>query len=931
MTSNKKLHQHIQYLSGLLDTIIEEQAGRSALLLVRELRQLALERRVGSPGAEERLAALIQRLNESEIRVSVRALSLYFDLANIAEDCQRIRVLRERERETAPAPRGESIGDAIRRLKVQGQSAQEMQELLDSLRIDMVFTAHPTEAKRRTTRRLLRDVRYCLQQADARELLPRERHDFDERLRANLTVLWQIDLMRPDRPTVMQEVSRGLFFTEELWEIVPQILQDAREALAESFPEASFRVPAFLQFGSWIGGDRDGNPFVTAEVTAETLLTLHQAAVNRHLDHCRELLRVLVMSTRQVAVPESLCSAIASAQSRWPETRELVELITPSEPHRRWLKILEFRLLQTLAASGPGVGTTSSKSRGPVYRTERELEADVELLADAISAHRGERIVRRYLEDWLSQIRTFGLHFAALDVRQDSRVHAEVLTELFRRGGITENYTDLDETARQAALEKAFEQLATSWNSFGDPTSYTGITRETLTLYFVLARAYWSRGPAPLGGVIVSMTHQPSDLLAVLWFWCWAWLLEHPQEANDFSAAVPYLPIIPLFETVADLRNGADVLESLLVSPRYAGYLAKSPKPEQIVMVGYSDSTKDGGYLSAGWGLHRAQEKLVEVTQRNHVRLVVFHGRGGALGRGGGPAARAIRSLPAKSVGGALRMTEQGEVLAERYDDPQIAHRHLEQVTWATMLVTRDTAYEPPNLWRETMEKLTDRSYLHYRELVELPGFLAYFGQATPISEIEHLPIGSRPARRRERRALSDLRAIPWTFAWTQSRQLIPAWYGLGTAVYWFIQEGGGDWSTLSKMYDDWQLFRALIDNADLALAKADMSIARRYADLAMDQEAGELVWQAIAGEFQLSRAAVLMIMRQPELLGGIPWLQRSIAERNPYVDPLNLIQIELIRRLTKLGDKAEIEGQPLREMLRQTIQGIAAGLRSTG
>lgn len=278
-------------------------------------------------------------------------------------------------------------------------------------------------------------------------------------------------------------------------------------------------------------------------------------------------------------------------------------------------------------------------------------------------------------------------------------------------------------------------------------------------------------------------------------------------------------------------------------------------------------------------------------------------------------------------------MTEQGEVLAERYDDPQIAHRHLEQVTWATMLVTRDTetVAEQPAIWRETMEKLTERSYRHYRELVELPGFLAYFGHATPISEIEHLPIGSRPSRRRERRSLSDLRAIPWTFAWTQSRQLIPAWYGLGTAVHWLLHEANGDWSTLQRMYDQWQLFRALIDNADLALAKADMSIAHRYAELAKNHEGIEQVWHAIAEEYQVSRAAVLMIMRQPELLGGIPWLQRSVAERNPYVDPLNLIQIELIQRVAKLGDKAEAEEQALREMLRQTIQGIAAGLRSTG
>lgn len=926
MTANRKLQEHIQYLSGLLDTIIEEQAGRSALLLVQELRQLARERRVGSPGAEERLAALIHRLTETEIRVCVRALSLYFDLANIAEDCQRVRVLRERERRHAPEPRGESIGHAIRQLKADGQTPEEIQDLLDSLRIEMVFTAHPTEAKRRTTRRVLRDVRFCLQQSDERDLLPREKHQLDERLRANLTVLWQIDLMRPDRPTVMQEVARGLFFTKELWNIVPDIHRDVREALDDSYPGESFRVPAFLQFGSWIGGDRDGNPFVTANVTSDTLETLREAAVSHHLKHCQNLERILVMSARQVEVSEELVSAVNNAISRWPEVREQVETFVSSEIYRRWLKIIEFRLRKTLETGGH-----SSKVRGAAYGTEQDLEADVQMIADSIAEHRGERIVTRFLDDWLSQIRTFGLHFAALDVRQDSQVHADVLTELFRQGGITEDYNSLDEAGRQDALEQAFERLKTSWSSFGDPEQYQGITRETLTLFFVLARTYWSRGRAPLGGVIISMTHNPSDLLAVLWLWCWGWLLEHPKQAEDFVKSVPYLPIMPLFETVADLQNGADVMERLLAAPRYAAYLEKSPKREQIVMVGYSDSTKDGGYLSAGWGLHRAQEKLADVAERQNFRLIIFHGRGGALGRGGGPAARAIRSLPAKSVGGALRMTEQGEVLAERYDDPQIAHRHLEQVTWATMLVTRDTETEQPGIWRETMEKLTERSYRHYRELVELPGFLGYFGQATPISEIEHLPIGSRPSRRRGRRSLSDLRAIPWTFAWTQSRQLIPAWYGLGTAVHWLLREAGGDWSTLQRMYDEWQLFRALIDNADLALAKADMSIAHRYAELAKDHEASERVWLAIAEEYQVSRAAVLMIMRQPELLGGIPWLQRSVAERNPYVDPLNLIQIELIQRVAKLGDKAETEGQPLREMLRQTIQGIAAGLRSTG
>ena len=390
-----------------------------------------------------------------------------------------------------------------------------------------------------------------------------------------------------------------------------------------------------------------------------------------------------------------------------------------------------------------------------------------------------------------------------------------------------------------------------------------------------------------------------------------------------------------MFETIDDLARAADVLDAMLSDGTYRAYVdAFDGEPTQTVMVGYSDSTKDGGYLAASWGLHRAQERLAAVAQRHGVRLIVFHGRGGALGRGGGPAARAILSLPSQAVGGALRMTEQGEVLAERYDDPEIAHRHLEQVSWATLLVSADGGDAVPAGWSDLLEAISATSFGVYRRLVEHPGFLAYFDLATPIAEIENLPIGSRPARRRERRSLDDLRAIPWTFAWTQNRHILPAWYGIGSALETHVELAGHDWSHLQEMYERWPLFRAIIDNAELALAKADMGIAHRSATLAPGDDTSA-VWRLVGDEFARSRAAVLLVTRQQDLLGGIPWLQRSIRERNPYVDPLNLIQIELIRRLRSLDDDASeataARAEQLRGQIRLTIQGVAAGLRTTG
>lgn len=922
MSQPPVLKQDVESLQQLLEQIVTEQAGEDSSRLITQLRQLARERRVGLPGADDRLARRIQQLSEEEIAVAVRALSIYFDLANLAEDLQRVRVLRERELAAGDRPRQESLAAAVAALKQSGRSAGEVRALLDKLCVDLVFTAHPTEAKRRTTRRIIRQLREELRATHGSALLPQEQAAAHERMLSELTLLWQIDQMRPQPPTVMQEVERGLFFFDNLWEVAPRLRGELRAALKSQFgdiPANPESQPAFVKFGSWIGGDRDGNPFVTADITARTLDVLRKAAIERHLAECQRLSQLLVMSDRRFSVTPEFHAALTATLSRFSGLRATVETIAEVEVYRRWLKIIEARLVAALASSG----ATSSESFA--YGGADDLLADVVVLRKSLVQHHGERIAARYVDNWIDQIITFGLHFATLDVRQDSRVHVEVLTEMFKCAGKCPDYAALDEAARQALLVQGL--------SVGNEVlqySLSEMARETLSLFKLLARTVRSQGAERLGGHVISMTHAPSDVLAVLALWQWAW----KSTPGDGQRPLAYLPIVPLFETIDDLRRGPEILDQLLSIPQYRDYLHSSgeAEPPQIIMVGYSDSTKDGGYLAASVGLYRAQEKLAGIARKHGVRLIVFHGRGGSLGRGGGPAARAILSLPPDSVNGSLRMTEQGEVLAERYDDENIAFRHLEQVTWATLLVSGRPTEAPPAEWPGLLERLARRSYLRYRELVEHPGFLAYFDQATPISEIERMPIGSRPSRRRERKSLADLRAIPWTFAWTQNRHFLPAWFGLGTALVEAVQERGGDWSEFQQMYERWPMFQAIIDNATLALTKADIAIGQRYAELVDDPEIGRGLWSMIAGEFEQSRASVLMIAGQPSLLAGTPWLQQSIQERNPFVDPLNLIQIELIRRMRAAADAGDDAAcERLRQLVRLTIQGVASGLRTTG
>jgi phosphoenolpyruvate carboxylase len=909
------LRRDVRFLGDMLGEVIRDLAGQPALDRVEEIRKVARERRTGLPAAESGLTRLIASLDEADARTVTRAFSIFFDLANLAEDRHRVRVLRSRERNRHPQPRHESIGDAILKMRDAGMTPDAVQSALDRLSIELVFTAHPSEAKRRSHRSKIRRMRQALEELERDDLLPRERRKRENHLRTELTVLWQSEFLRPSRPTVLQEVHRGLSIAPRLWEVVPEIYDDMRRALSDCYPGAEFRLPVFLQFGSWIGGDRDGHPHVTSEVTERTLHLLRKAAIDSHLQRCKDLSEFLSISDNEAPGAGALKTRISEAVRRWPALDQAVQSVASMETWRQWLAVIEWRLQQSRAAA---IGEVVPPG---AYRDGNELARDVAALVDSLQDNRGERFISDQLREWLDLVRVFGLHMMRLDVRQDARVYREVMTELLARLQITDDFASLAEDQRQAVLSQTIP-----WSADIPRAGLSAQTLETLSLFRLLYDAMAAFGPNCLGSHVISMTSVPSDMLTVLWLWRWAQVVGSPPDV-DVTTLSDQLSIAPLFEKIDDLKRGPETLDSILGQPLYAAHL-RHQGSRQMVMIGYSDSTKDGGYLAACWGLYRAQSELKRVANRYQVDLTFFHGRGGSLGRGGGPAARGIFSLPPDALDGSLRLTEQGEILAERYDDDQIAYRHLEQVTSATLLASALPARMVKPAWVEIMERISERSLQVYRELVDQPGFIEFFGAATPIDEIETLNIGSRPARRRGQRTLAELRAIPWVFSWTQNRCLIPAWYGLGTALTELQDEKTNDWQTVREMYREWPFFQATIDNAALALAKADPFIAGHYAELVENGDVRQRIGAMIQEQRDRACDAILSLTGDAHLLSNSPWLQASIDVRNPYIDPLNLIQIELIRRRRSLpaGD-----GERIRELLRLTVQGIAAGMRTTG
>ena len=948
MAVDETLRNEISRLGRQFGEVIRQIEGDQAFELIERIRGEARQFRDGDMAAGERLDELLPTLANEDLELIVGAFAGFLELANLAEDRQRVRSLRERQLNSHPQPRKESIRDAIRSFKHNGLTAGQVQEALDGVDVELVFTAHPTEAKRRSLRSKLRAMRDLLAELDNEKLLPSDRANTEAALRREILKLWQTSLIRPSRPTVLEEVERGLLFQPVLWETAPQMLAELRAALAEFYPHEEIDAPPLLRFGSWMGGDRDGHPHVTPEITEQTIEWLRAAALEDHLASCFLLLDSLSMTCHDEEAIGPLVTAINEAASNWPEINERLADQAPLEKYRQWLRVMQWRLEQTAAT------TVSGPWPAGAYNSAADLRDDVERLADAVYASGNTELVDSEIQSWLDQIDVFGFTTARLDLRQHSEVYASVMEEVWLATRIIEpGELPLSEDRRCELLQ---ETLPAAPNLA--PVGLSHDAEKTLNLFRVVRRVARRFGMAALGGHVVSMTSNPSDLLTILWLWKWSERTD-TQASSDASTthgpehdtslaerdAQLHLPIIPLFETIDDLKNGTDILTRSLAVPEYRQHVTLLDD-EQIVMIGYSDSTKDGGYLAAAWGLQRCQMDIFKAAQEAGVHVTFFHGRGGSLGRGGGPAARAILSLPGDSFDGSLRLTEQGEVLAERYDDPAIGHRHLEQVVWSVLMAATHTASPELDEWRAAMDHIAGESWSAYRGLVDHEAFVPFFRTATPIAGIERLPIGSRPSRRKDGGRIEDLRAIPWVFSWTQARCLLPAWYGLGSAMVELIEADPAAKTKLQAMYRDWPFFKATIDNSALAVAKSNLPVFRRYVDHAAtiaeaaSAEEGEPVSersinevaQMIYDEYLATRQAVLAVTGLEELLDDIPWLQRSIIVRNGYVDPLNFVQVEVMRRAAELDESSdEAERLELESLTQMAIKGVAAGMRTTG
>ena len=891
-------------LAEVLHAVVRASDGPAAVHLLDEAVALGQAARAGDEEAADRLTVLVAGLDLGQTEVLVRSLTRWFQLVNLAEDNDRVRRIRRREEREAPAPRAGSMRRAIAELAERGTTAAELQAVLAHAELRLVMTAHPTEARRRTTIEKLARLFGIL-----RELDRRGDSDVDgarARLLATVQELWGSDELRAISLTVLDEVRGGLVhFVSTLAETVPCIYRDLERALAEFYPGERFDVPPLLTFGSWIGGDRDGNPFVTSTTTVQALELMREQCL-RFFEARMELLAGRLSLSERVCGPVvGLDRILRRGTDDFPELAVQLAALNAEEPYRRALTFVRERVRATAQHAAGG------------YAEPAELLADLRLVQRSLIGGAGEFTAAGDLHDVIRQVEVFGFHFARLDIRQHALIHRSALSEIYATLGICEDYEGLDEQAR---CELLVAHIADHRPLIpADIGGFSETSRETIETFRMLREALSGPHRGAVQSYVISGTESPADLLEVL-------LLMKEAGLADAGGVRAWLRIVPLFEAGATLAAAPKTMDTLLGEPVYRAALS-AVGDEQEVMIGYSDSNKDVGYVASAWAAYRAQTQIAAVLRGHGVSWVFFHGRGGAIGRGGGPTNSAILALPPGTVNARLKMTEQGEVLTAKYSVAEIAHRELELAASATLTTGASNGAARHEVFERVVEDMAEISASDYRELVhDDPEFVRFFDAVTPLEEISRLRLGSRPARRGVHDGIDDLRAIPWVFAWTQSRIVLPAWLGLGTALAGARERHGLE--LLREMTDEWPFFATLLANAEMALAKADLGIAGRYTQLWDDAHQRDRIWGTLVAELARAETELLLIRGNDRLLDSEPVLQASIDRRNPFVDPLSFVQIALLASLRR--DSHE-DHDALGRVSLLTINGIASGLRNTG
>ncbi|MES2050074.1 MAG: phosphoenolpyruvate carboxylase [Pseudomonadota bacterium] len=911
------LREDIRRLGRILGDTVRNQHGDQIFELIEQVRQNSIRfRRDADQAARAELESTLDTLTNDQTTQVIRAFSYFSHLVNLAEDQHHVRRTRA-HLIAGSAPRRGSLAHTIEELYSTGHSTQQLLEFFQTAEVSPVLTAHPTEVQRKSILNCQMVITRLLDERDRMQLTPEESAANEEAMERAVLTLWQTRMLRMAKLSVLDEVENGLsFYDYTFLRELPHLYAGLEDLLsskdtASNSKAQQIELPSFMKMGSWIGGDRDGNPFVTASVLEKTLAMQATRAFKFYLDELHTLGSQLSMATLLVKVSTDLTALAERSPDHSPHRSD--------EPYRLAVSGIYARLASTykqLLGLDPVIHASGEAA---AFASAEELVADLDIIHQSLFENGSAALTRGRLRHLRRAVRVFGFYLAPVDLRQNSDVHERVVAELLQAANPAIRYLDMDEEQRIAIL---VTEISSSRPLASPYLTYSEETQSELAIYRAACTAQQRYGKGAVPNCIISKTDGVSDMLELALLLKESGLL-HPTEGRlDVN-------IIPLFETIGDLQVSAPVMDRLFGIPAYARLLASRGNAQEV-MLGYSDSNKDGGFLTSGWELYKAELDLVKVFAAHQVRLRLFHGRGGSVGRGGGPSFQAILAQPAGAVQGQIRLTEQGEVITAKYGNPEVGRRNLEVLAAATMeaslLAHTEAAPRPEFL--SAMEELSDHAFRAYRDLVyETEGFEQYFWESTVIAEIAGLNIGSRPASRKKSTAIEDLRAIPWVFSWSQCRLMLPGWFGFGSAVQSYLKAHPKDGlQILQAMFKDWSFFSTVLSNMEMVLAKSDIGIASRYAQLVKDEALRDSIFPRLQAEHEATIEVLKLISGQDELLAANPLLKRSIVNRFPYLSPLNHVQVELLKRY-RLGDQDE----RVRRGIHLSINGIAAGLRNSG
>lgn len=907
------LVEDIRLLGRLLGDTVRLQEGQEIFKIVESIRQTSIQfLKENSQEAKLALEDILTQLTTEQAVLVLRAFSYFLQLANIAEDQHHVR--RTRFHDIAGStPRNGSMEKALLTAKKQGVKTADIEAFFETALVVPVLTAHPTEVRRKSTMRREAEIAKLLVKRELGKWSERETAVIDSDLCREVLTIWQTDLLRRTKLQIVDEIQNGLsYYDQTFFEVLPNFYVALENILKElEMPVDSGSIKPFLRMGSWIGGDRDGNPFVTADVLKTTLRKQNAHILTHYLEETHRLGSELSLSTNVVKMSRQLAELAEKSPDQSPHRQ--------GEPYRRAISGIYARLVATLIGFGSPPPARAPIGEAPPYNSSVEFLSDLYVIRNSLTENGSELIAQGRLALLCRAVECFGFHLATLDMRQNSDKHEYVIDELFSAVDSTIHYSELDEEKR---VELLTSELGAGRPLYRPDWAYTDQTSSEIAIMEEAVKAQEIYGENAITTAIISNTQSVSDLLEL------ATLLKQVGMISPEGHSA--INIVPLFETIPDLRNCVPIMDALLSIPEYKRLL-HDRSDIQEVMLGYSDSNKDGGFVTSGWELYKAETGLIDLFARHNVGLRLFHGRGGTVGRGGGPSYEAILAQPKGAVQGQIRVTEQGETISFKYSTPAMGRRNLESLAAATFeatLLTPSSDEPIPSQFMKVMEDLSAEAYKAYRGLVyETEGFEEYFWDSTVINEIATLNIGSRPASRKKTRRVEDLRAIPWVFSWAQCRLMLPGWYGFGTAVdSWLAKNPETGLKTLREMYAKWPFFTTQLSNMDMVLAKSDLAIASRYAELVPDIQLRNNIFGAICQEWQSTINALLAISDTDQLLQQNPLLKRSIRNRFAYLDPLNHLQVELLKK-----SRGKNENPKVLRGIHIAINGIAAGLRNSG